>query len=181
MPLALNGEILTNLWTPLFFATPLERWFPNSPELRRYFLRDWEQEDERDVEQPPAACLLLRGEMLDRIGPFDERLWLFFNDVDLSWRMARAGWKTRYLAGATVVHHVGSSTSRFGRFVPEWQRNRLTFYRKSFGRLAALWVKCCVVFAFLDFALSQPLKRLRGKPYEPVGPMARELLDFLRS
>lgn len=167
------------LWTPLFFATPLERWFPRSPELRRYFLKGWDQEDERDVEQPPAACLLLRRQVLDEIGLFDEELWLFFNDVDLSLRMARAGWKTRYLAGAVVVHHVGASTSKFGRFVPVWQRNRLSFYRKHFGRLAGWWVKACVTLAFVDFALIQLGRRLRRRGFEPLGPILREYVAFV--
>ena len=168
-----------NLWTPLFFATPLERWMPRSRELRRYFLRDWDQEDERDVDQPPAACLLLRRAVLEQVGLFDEDLWLFFNDVDLSLRMARAGWRTRYLADATVVHHVGASTSKLGRFVPIWQKNRLAFYRKHYGRAAAWWVKACVTLAFADFAARQWAALLRGRAAEPVGPIARELAAFV--
>jgi hypothetical protein len=169
-----------NLWTPLFFATPLERWWPESRELCRYFLRDWSQEDDRDVDQPPAACLLLRGEALEEVGLFDERLWLFFNDVDLARRMAAAGWKTRYLAGARVVHHVGASTSKFGRFVAEWQDNRLAYYQKHHGRLAAAWVKLCVGLALADFALRQSWRRLRGRAHEPIRPLAREYAALLR-
>ncbi len=166
-------------WTPLFFATPLERWLPRSRELQRYFLAGWDQEDERDVDQPPAACLLLRRRVLEEVGLFDEELWLFFNDVDLSLRMARAGWKTRYLAGAVVVHHVGASTSKFGRFVPVWQQNRLAFYRKHFGRLAAWWVKACVSLAFADFAARQLGRRLARRAHEPLGPTLREYVAFL--
>jgi len=172
-------QAFPGLFTPLFFGTPLERWFPHSRELRRYFLRDWDQESSRDVDQPPAACLLVRREVFERIGAFDERLWLFYNDVDLSLRMKRAGWRTHYLAEVAVVHHVGSSTSKFGNFVPEWQRNRLHYYRKNHGRLAALWVKLCVGLSFADFALQQLSRALRGRPRERVAPMAREYVAFL--
>ncbi len=173
-------QAFPNLWTPLFFATPLERWFPRSPELERYFLRDWDQESSADVDQPPAACLLLRREVLDRIGLFDEELWLFFNDVDLAKRMQAAGWKTRYLAEARVLHHVGASTSKFAGFVCEWQKNRLAYYRKHHGRLAGVWVKLCATLAFVDWALRQVVRRWLRRAGEPIGPTARLFLAYLR-
>ena len=160
-----------NLRTALFFSTPLERWFPDSRELRRYFMRDWDQESSRDVDQPPAAVLLLRKTMLDQVGLFDENLWLFYNDVDLSKRMLAAGWKTRYLAEARVVHHVGGSTSKFRDFIATWQRDRLRYYRKHHGRLGAWWLKACVSFTFADWLLTQLGRKLRRKPAEPIQPM----------
>ena len=99
-----------NLRSVLAFGTPFERWFPESRELRRYFLRDWDQESSRDVDQPPAACLLLRREVLEDVGLFDETLWLFFNDVDLSRRMAESG--TTWPVG-TVGAAGAASTSSF--------------------------------------------------------------------
>ncbi len=170
-----------SLLTPLFFSTPLERWFPKSPELRRYFLMDDSQEESRDVDQPPAACLLLRASVLERVGLFDEDLWLFYNDVDLSKRIAADGWKTRYVAEAEVLHHEGASTSKFGRFLPEWQKNRLHYYRKHHGRPAGWWVKLCVAFAFADWTVTQLVGRARNKGGEPVRPVAREFGAFLRS
>jgi hypothetical protein len=168
-----------NLRSVLWFGTPLERWFPNSRELRRYFCRDWDQESSRDVDQPPAACLLVRREVLERIGLFDEDLWLFFNDVDLSLRMARAGWRTHYLAEALVVHHVGASTSKFGRFVSEYQKNRLHYYRKHHGRLAGLWVKGCASLALVDYVVVQLWNRVRRRPAGPIAPLLGDYGRFL--
>ena len=174
-------QAFPTLWTPLFFATPFERWFPNSPELQRYFMRGWAQEDSADIDQPPAACLLIRRAVLDQVGLFDEDLWLFFNDVDLSKRMRSAGWRTRYLAEAKVLHHVGASTSKFGSFVPVWQRNRLAYYRKHYGRLAGWWLKACATFAFVDWCAQQKWARLRGRGGEPLGPTTGSFREFLAS
>jgi len=174
-------QAFPNLWTPLFFSTPFERWFPRSRELRRYFLRDWTQEDSADIDQPPAAALLVRRAVLEQVGLFDETLWLFYNDVDLSLRMKAAGWRTRYLAEAEVLHHVGGSTRKFGSFVPEWQRNRLAFYRKHYGRAGGLWIKACASFTFADWALRQWWGRLRGRSAERVGPLLRVFGRFLLS
>lgn len=168
------------LKTALFFSTPLERWFPESKELRRYFMRDWDQESSRDVDQPPAAVLLLRRSVLERVGLFDEELWLFYNDVDLSCRIRAAGFKTHYLAEAKVVHHVGGSTSKFRDFVAVWQRDRLRFYRKHYGRAGKWWLKGCITFTFADWVAQRLGERLRGRASEPIAPMFAKYLELMR-
>lgn len=169
------------LATALWFSTPLERWFPDSRELARYFMRDADQAASADVDQPPAACLLVRAEVLERIGAFDETLWLFYNDVDLSKRMAAAGYKTRYVAAARVLHHEGASTSKFAGFLFEWQRNRLTYYRKHHGRLGGLWLKACVAFAFAGWAATQLGRRIAGRPADRLGRTTAGFLRFVVS
>jgi hypothetical protein len=168
------------LATPLFFATPFERWFPNSRELVRYFMREWSHEDSRDVVQPPAAVLLVKKQALDQVGLFDERLWLFYNDVDLSKRLGAAGWKTRYVADATVVHHVGASTSRFAGFLSQWHHDRLVYFRKHHGGVfAGLWVKACVTFTIADLVVRSTWARLRGRAAEPLAPILAAYRRFL--
>ena len=168
-----------SVWTPFFFGTPMERWWPKSPALNRYFLRKWDHEDERDIDQPPAACLMVRKSVLDGIGLFDEALWLFFNDVDLSLRLARAGHKTRFVAKAKVMHHVGASTSQFRGMHVEWQKNRLYYYRKHHGGLAGLWVKLNVTWTFLDYAAGQWWSGLRGKERGDIATYRDAWKEFL--
>jgi len=170
-----------NLWPPLFFGTPLERWCPHSRELERYFLRDFDHEHAADVEQPPAACLLVRRAALDKVGVLDERLALYFNDVDLSKRLAAAGLLTRYLPDARVLHHVGASTRQRPDRLEAWHADRLAYYRKHHGRLAGLWVKLCCVFAWSGWVGTQLGKRLTARSAEPLGPVTRSLVRLLAS
>jgi len=114
------------------------------------------------------------------VGLFDEELWLFYNDVDLAKRIRAAGWKTHYLAEATVLHHVGGSTSKFADFVAVWQRDRLRYYRKHHGRFGAWWLKACVSFTLFDWAATQCVRRLRRRAAEPIGPMLTAYRAFLR-
>jgi hypothetical protein len=123
--------------------------------------------------------LLLRKSMLERVGLFDEELWLFYNDVDLAKRMRAAGWKTRYVAEARVLHHVGGSTSKYADFIATWQRDRLRYYRKHHGRSGALWLKACVTLTFADWLVTQLSRRLRGRPAEPIRPMLAGYRAFL--
>ena len=168
------------LATAFFFSTPVEKWWPKSPEMKRYFMMDWDHEGDRDIDQPPAACMLVRADVLAEIGLFDEKLWLFYNDVDLSLRLAQAGWKSRYLGSAVVVHHEGASTAKLVNFTPVWLENRLTYYRKHFGRLGSVWLKTCVAFTWLDYVRQQLWKRVRGRPADPMAHLTRVFRDFLR-
>jgi GT2 family glycosyltransferase len=63
-----------------------------------------------------GACLLLRAEMLKRIGGFDENFVMYAEEVDLARRAATAGWTCVYLPIATVRHQEGSSAMRVPRF-----------------------------------------------------------------
>lgn len=78
---------------------------------RRYHCRDVSHDAPAEVEQPAAACLLVRR---DYVGTqlFDERYRLFFNDTDLSRRMHDAGYRCRYLPHIRVPHVGGVSIER---------------------------------------------------------------------
>lgn len=136
-----------DLKTALWYDTPLEAWKPDNRVLDRYHYRDWSHDEDREVDQPPGTCLMVRRETIDEIGPMDRRLWLFFNDVDWCLRMRRAGWRIWYLHhGTEVLHHVGGSTRRFRSFPFEWHRNRLAFYRKHHRLVGSAIVKCAILW-----------------------------------
>lgn len=165
------------LLVPLFFDMNLDKRWPRNPVMRRYFMRDYDHRTSRDVDQPPGACLLLRREVLETVGLFDEELWLYFNDVDLCRRIRRAGWRIHYLVEAPVVHHVGQSTKRFSTRVVEWHRNRLAYYRKHYGRLGAAWVRLMV-----RWRAWEERRRLRAELRDPEERAAalRELAGIVR-
>jgi GT2 family glycosyltransferase len=72
-----------------------------------------------------GAAVLLRASYLHDIGPFDERLFLYSEDLELSWRGLQRGWRHRYVP-RSVVRHVHSATSaRLVRAATLKERNRL--------------------------------------------------------
>lgn len=85
----------------------------------------WNPERPRDVPWAIGACLLLRRAAFDAVGRFDERQWIYAEDVDLCWRLADAGWTVRYEPVARVHHESSAATSaafgetRVERFVSE--------------------------------------------------------------
>jgi N-acetylglucosaminyl-diphospho-decaprenol L-rhamnosyltransferase len=169
------------LKTVLWVGTPLLRWAPNSRESQRYMATDFDYENDGDVEQPSAVCLLMRRKALRSSRPLDESLWLFFNDVDLCKRLAKEGWKLGYLSSARVYHSGGVSTRQFAEFGAEYHKNRLAFYRKHHGRVAGLFVKLCMAWSVADHCVRELCRRAEGLPEEPLQPLFATFASFLRA
>jgi N-acetylglucosaminyl-diphospho-decaprenol L-rhamnosyltransferase len=91
---------------------------------RRAFPGHWDTERARRVPWAVAAFLLVRRTAWDEVGGFDEGQWMYAEDLDLGWRLAQAGWHTRYEPRAAVDHESAAATTQlFGpELAPHWQR-----------------------------------------------------------
>jgi GT2 family glycosyltransferase len=85
------------------------RWIPSM--RRRYFI-DWAHDEARAVPWVYGAALMLRRDAFDAVGGYDPSFYMYYEEVDLAWRLARAGWETHYAPVAEVTHLGGASTSR---------------------------------------------------------------------
>lgn len=150
--------------TAVFFDTYFERWFPRNRTLRRYHMRDFDHMTSRDVDQPPGAALVVRRALWKQLGGFDPELWLFFNDVDLCRRLWAMGWRVAYVAEARILHHEGRSTCQFPEFGAIWHKNRMAYYRKTFGWTGALLAR--VMTAVRGFEEARRMKRAGSSPAE---------------
>ncbi len=111
--------------------------FRLSPTLadRLAFVGHWDTERARRVPWAIAAFLLIRRAAWDEVGGFDERQWMYAEDLDLGWRLSRAGWATRYEPRAAVEHESSASTAQlFGpELAPHWQRSTYGFIARRRG------------------------------------------------
>jgi N-acetylglucosaminyl-diphospho-decaprenol L-rhamnosyltransferase len=105
----------------------------------------WDPDVARRVPWGVGAFLLLRREAWDAVGGFDPRRWMYAEDLDLGWRLRRAGWATRYVPGAVVLHDESAATaSAWGEArVDRWMDATYAWLRDTHGspyarRVAAL-------------------------------------------
>jgi N-acetylglucosaminyl-diphospho-decaprenol L-rhamnosyltransferase len=91
----------------------------------------WDPERARVVPWAIGACLLLRRAAFDAVGGFDERQWMYAEDLDLGWRLAQRGWTTRFEPRARVRHESGAAT---GPAFGDQQRSR--FLAATYAMLA---------------------------------------------
>ena len=130
----------------------LSRLFPRSRVFGRWRMRYFDYEKPAEVEQPMASCLMFRRSVLEQLGGLDERFPIFYNDVDLSKRMADADLKTVYVPDARVIHKRGASTSR-ARVKMIWETHRSLFrYLKKHDRSGLFWLESVVLLPLLELA-----------------------------
>jgi GT2 family glycosyltransferase len=164
------------LVTALFWDTPLHYWFPNGKELTRYQMKDWDHVGTRAIDQPPGTCFMVRRSVIDQVGPMDERLWLFFNDVDWCVRIRAAGHQIWYVDGPGVHHHEGGSTRHFPAFAIEWHKNRIAYYRKHHGILGTITTKTVMCYV----AIRQCFRMLKDLPIgREWWAQSRQILRFM--
>ncbi len=96
----------------LFRHTPLEWLAPKNRFTRDYLMREWDHGSERRVDWLSAACVMARSSLIAQIGGLDEGYFMYFEDVDWSYRAHRAGWDVLYVPEPTVIHEVGRSSDR---------------------------------------------------------------------
>lgn len=85
---------------------------PNNPFTRRYRLLDWDHADATTVDWVSGACFLARRSAWDEARGFDPAYFMYMEDVDLCWRLGRAGWKIGYEPAAVVLHVQGVSADQ---------------------------------------------------------------------
>ncbi|HWB65366.1 MAG TPA: glycosyltransferase family 2 protein [Mycobacteriales bacterium] len=102
----------------------------------------WAHDEEREVDWAVGAALLLRRAALDAVGPLDETLFMYAEDLEWCWRARDAGWEIWFCPEA-VVRHVGNASGAqlYGdRRAEAWIANSVRVYRRRHGALATtLW------------------------------------------
>ena len=135
-----NVRRLPTLASLLVDLLRLDHLWPGNPVSATYYARDLDPDASADVEQPAAACLMVRADVFDRLGGMDERFWpAWWEDVDFCRRLLAAGYRIRYVPDAVFTHAGGTSVEALGRrrFSQAFAANRRRYVRKHHGAVAA--------------------------------------------
>jgi GT2 family glycosyltransferase len=121
-----------------------------------------------------AACFLARREALEMAGLFDERFFLFFEDIDLCYRVGAAGWDVVFLPAARAFHRSGATTEPGGlRSRLAYRASQLYFYKKHNSKLSQALLR---LYLRLNFRIMD-VGRGPFKDGEPGSDRFRELLQ----
>ena len=108
------------------------RWFPSYPMV------EWDHAHSRDVDHVIGAFFLVRRRLFESLGGFDERFFMYLEDLDFSLRARQAGWRSTFLADVRA-QHVGGGTSAQVKTARLFYslKSRLLYVRKHFAPLPA--------------------------------------------
>jgi N-acetylglucosaminyl-diphospho-decaprenol L-rhamnosyltransferase len=142
--------------------------WPANPATRHYHMADADRSRPVTVDWVSGACMLLRRSAFEAVGGFDGGYFMYFEDMDLCMRLARAGWRVMLDPGARVEHAGGNSTRKAPyRKVLNHHRSTLRFYCRRYARdprllLAPLVAAALVVRAAISLLrtwLTRPSRR----------------------
>ena len=143
--------------TAFYRFSGLARLFPGSRRFGRYNLTFVDPDLPIEVDSVCGACMLLRREVVQRVGLLDERFFMYGEDLDWCLRAREAGWTVRYEPAVVVQHqHGAASRKRALRTTFHFFRAMDLFYRKHYlGRYHPLvtGVVRTTIYAALGVAL----------------------------
>jgi O-antigen biosynthesis protein len=159
--------------TSLFKLSGLARLFPRSKIFARYHLGHLPENENHEVDVLAGAFMMMPKKVLDEIGNFDERFFMYGEDVDLSYRIQKAGYKNYYFAESSIIHFKGESTKRGSlNYVRLFYKAMSLFVKKHYsgskaGFFTFLIQTAIIIRAFFS-ALGNLLKKI-GLPILDAG------------
>jgi N-acetylglucosaminyl-diphospho-decaprenol L-rhamnosyltransferase len=168
--------------TALLEGTFLQQWFPNVGLLKRYYVLDRKDDETQEVDWAVGACLLLRRSTLNEVGPLDERFFMYSEEMDWCYRAKKLGWQVVYFPEARVIHHEGKSSEQVlpVRHV-QFQRSKVQFFEKYYGRLLGETLRLYLLATYLWQCLVEGLKWLVGHKRHLRRQRVRAYWQVLRS
>jgi GT2 family glycosyltransferase len=106
-----------------------------------------------------GAFFLIRRSLFEELEGFDERFFVYFEEVDLSWRAKLKGWNSYYLSDAQVYHKGGGTTENIrGISLFYYLRSRILYGYKHFGFFTATILLTCTLIIEPCSRIIQSLK-----------------------
>ncbi|MCX6135047.1 MAG: glycosyltransferase family 2 protein [Ignavibacteriales bacterium] len=123
----------------------LDRLFPGA--FRSHFMTEWDHRESREVDQVIGAFFMVRTALFKALHGFDERYFVFFEEVDFALRARRVGLRSYYLATAPAYHKGGGTTDQIRATRMFYSlRSRILFFYKNFDGMTATMVAVATLF-----------------------------------
>ncbi|MCC6687728.1 MAG: glycosyltransferase [Saprospiraceae bacterium] len=137
--------------TAFFKTTGLYRLFPKSGYFNKYYHGDLNPGDNHYIEILSGAFMFIRRDALDKAGLLDEDFFMYGEDIDLSYRILKAGYKNYYLADTTIIHYKGESTKKGTlNYIKTFYQAMIIFANKHFkGSSASVYIAFIRMAVFL--------------------------------
>jgi GT2 family glycosyltransferase len=152
--------------TSFYKLSGLAGLFSQSKKFGRYYLGYLDENKNHEVDVLAGAFMMVPKFILNKIGGFDESFFMYGEDIDLSFRIQKAGYKNCYFAGSCIIHFKGESTKKGSlNYVKLFYRAMSIFvkkhYRNDRARLFSFFIHTAIFIRASLSALHRLLKWIR--------------------
>lgn len=129
----------------------MDKLWPTNPFTKRYWMLKEDFNKVLSVEQPAGACLLVRREVIEKVGLLDEGFFSWYEDVDWCLRIKKAGHDIFFLPQSKFIHHHGASFKRWESGYGQTVRfnSMFYYYRKNKSAASFLILKIAALINLL--------------------------------
>lgn len=121
-------------WDMFCELTLLSKIFPMSKIFARWKMNYFNHNEIDEVEQPMAAALMIKKNVMDKVNGFDEKYRMFFNDVDLCKSIVDAGYKIYFYPDSKIFHLKGASIYKDRKnMLKIWNDDCITYFKKHYN------------------------------------------------
>jgi GT2 family glycosyltransferase len=117
-----------------FKLTGLVKIFPQSRMMGKYYMGWLPEQDNNETEVLSGAYMMVKKEVLEKTGGFDELFFMYGEDIDLSYRIREAGYTNYYLGKNTIIHFKGESTKKDIRYTKLFYTAMNIFVQKHYAK-----------------------------------------------
>lgn len=180
------------VWASFCKMTGLTALFPHSRIMAAYYAGHLPAEDVNKVEVLSGACMFCKREALKSCGGFDERYFMYAEDIDLSYRIAASGYSLYYNPAVSIIHFKGESTVKDSRYIKQFygamlqfieqhHTGRFSFVSRAFLK-GAIWFRSRLALLQNLFSIQPENTAQLPAPYLLKGsPLsAKQLAEMLR-
>jgi GT2 family glycosyltransferase len=159
-------------WVAFTKIFGLYKLFPNSSWFNKYYAQHLSENQSGEVDILVGAFMVMKRDLYLEVGGFDEKCFMYSDDIDLSYMVKKSGKQNYYFADTTVIHYKGESTVRDGLYMKRFREAMQFFYKKHFRKSVFFDVIMQVgVLVFTFF------KMFQGKSVQKTIPKAYVLIS----
>ena len=143
-------------WVAFCKSFGLSHLFPKSPIFNGYYLGHLSETGTYPIDVLVGSFMLMRRSVLDKVGLLDEDFFMYGEDIDLSYRIVKGGFKNYYFGDTTIIHYKGESTKKGSlNYVRVFYGAMIIFAKKHFkGQQATAFITLMQAAVWIRAALT---------------------------
>lgn len=150
--------------------------FPKSRLFGRYYMQYLNKQSINPIEIVSGAFMFIRKEAIDKVGLLDETFFMYGEDIDLSYRVLKAGYQNYYIP-TNILHYKGESTKKDSiRYVNAFHKAMVIFFKKHFTHCSFLYSAFITLAIVVKGVMAYVMQKMRAWSSKKT---EKRLLKFL--
>tara|TARA_B100001750_G_C15513456_1_gene605287 strand:- start:94 stop:933 length:840 start_codon:yes stop_codon:yes gene_type:complete len=133
--------------TSLFKLCKINMMFPKSKIFNKYYLGHLDKTKNQEIKIVAGAFMMVSKNIINEINGFDEKFFLFGEDIDISIRTSKKGYKNYYLAETYITHIKGESMKKNWKYIFHFYNSMMIFIKKYY--FALIFIAWPVVYTMM--------------------------------